>query len=238
MKERMRMRISIVDDDVHWIERIKKEVLECEVDEAVEIDTYSSGEQYLASGKEYDISFVDIEMPGIDGFETITKAMENNDDGIYVILTTHTEMSRKGYLVNAFRYIDKAHLEEIDEAINAAITVLGRNEIIEVNVIGDGPRKVVLKNIIYIETEKHYILIHTKQGTIRCSDNMCDLEERLNKKWFCRCHNVFIVNLDEINRIEDRIVYLSNGADIDISHRKMKQFRKLYCDRQFKCAKK
>lgn len=234
----MSMRVSIVDDDANWIERIKNEVLKCEIDETVEIDTFLSGKQYLASGKRYDISFVDIEMPGIDGFETITKAMENNDDGIYVILTTHTEMSRKGYLVNAFRYIDKAHLEEIDEAINAAITVLGRNEKIEVNVIGDGPRKIVLKNIIYIETEKHYILIHTKQGTIRCSNNMCDLEERLDEKWFCRCHNVFIVNLDEISRIEDRIVYLSNGADIDISHRKMSQFRKLYCDRQFKCANK
>ena len=232
------MKIAVVDDDTKWRECICQALIRLDKNKEMEIDEYPNGKRFLLSKKQYDISFIDIEMPGLDGFKTIRMAQKANSDGIYIILTTHVEMSRKGYLVNAFRYIDKAHLEEIDEAINAAITVLGRNEKIEVNVIGDGPRKIVLKNIVFIETEKHYILIHTKQGTIRCSNNMCDLEERLDEKWFCRCHNVFIVNLDEISRIEDRIVYLSNGADIDISHRKMSQFRKLYCDRQFKCANK
>lgn len=33
-------------------------------------------------------------------------------------LTSHTELARLGYRVNAFRYIDKKHLEEIDEALD------------------------------------------------------------------------------------------------------------------------
>lgn len=230
------MRISIVDDDINWRERIKAQILQYDKNKEMEIDMFPSGEKYLASKQRYDISFIDIEMSGIDGFETITRARASGEDGIYVILTTHAEMSRKGYYVNAFRYIDKVHLEELNEAIDSAIIVLGRNEKISVNVIGDGPRQLVLKNIIYIETEKHYVLIHTKQGTIKCSDKMRELEDMLQGKWFCRCHNVFIVNLDEISRIEDRIAYLSNGADIDISHRKMSEFKKLYINRQYECA--
>ena len=232
------MRISIVDDDKNWRERVKDEILKYEKCEDFEIDVFASGESYLNSKEHYDISFIDIEMPGIDGFETIAKAKESGEDGIYVILTTHAEMSRKGYVVNAFRYIDKAYLEELKEAIDSAIIVLGRNEKIKVNVIGDGPRELVLKNIIYIETEKHYIVIHTKQGSIKCSNNMSEIENMLQGKWFCRCHNVYIVNLDEISHIDDRIVYLSNGADIDISYRRMSQFKKLYINRQYECANK
>ena len=56
---------------------------------------------------------------------------------VYIILTTHTEMSRKGYLVNAFRYIDKSNMsKEIVEAINAAEVLLRRNDNIEINIVG------------------------------------------------------------------------------------------------------
>lgn len=232
------MRISIVDDENIWIERVKTEIQKYDKYKDFEIDVFDSGESYLNSNSMYDISFIDIEMPGIDGFETITKARENNEEGIYVILTTHAEMSRRGYLVNAFRYIDKANLDELQEAINSAIIVLGRNNVITVNVINDGPRELVLKNIIYIETEKHYIVIHTKQGAIKCSNSMTELENMLPEKWFCRCHNVYIVNLDEVTHLDERIAYLSNGADIDVSYRKMSHFKKLYFDRQFECANK
>lgn len=230
------MRIAIVDDDVNWRERVRDEIVRYDINDEMEIELFASGDKYLQSEKLYDISFIDIEMPGTDGFDTITKARAANPDGIYAILTTHLEMSRRGYFVNAFRYIDKAHLEEMQEAIDSAKVVLGRNEKIEVNVIGEGTRKVTLKNIIYIETEKHYILIHTRQRTLKCSNRLKDIENMLQDKWFCRCHNVYIVNLDEIVSIEDKIAYLSNGDDIDISHRKLNQFKKLYINRQYECA--
>ena len=230
------MRIAIVDDDENWRERVREEIVRYDENSEIEIETFVSGENYLERKSHYDISFVDIEMSGIDGFETIRQSQETDSDGVYIILTTHAEMSRKGYLVNAFRYIDKLHLEELQEAIDSAKKVLGRNKKIEVNVIGGGVRKITLKNIIYVETEKHYILIHTKQGTIKCSNTMKEIENMLPGEWFNRCHNVYIVNLDEIKRIDERIVYLSNGDDIDISHRRMNQFKKIYISRQFECA--
>ena len=87
-----------------------------------------------------------------------------------------------------------------------------------------------------METQKHYILVHTKHGTIQCNNKMQEIEKVLPENWFFRCHNAFIINLDEISHIKGRIVYLSNGADADISHRKVKEFKKVYFDRQFDCA--
>lgn len=232
------MRVAIVDDEKYWRECIRSAIIQCDIMDVIEIFLFSSGEQFLASKEKFDITMVDISMQGIDGFDTISEARKYDPDGLYVILTTHTEMSRKGYIVNAFRYIDKAELEELHEAFTSAQIVLGRNKRIKVNVIDAGMRELILKNIIYIETEKHYILFHTKHGVIKCSDNMKDIENMLPSEWFCRCHNAYIVNLDEITRIKDRIVYLSNGDDIDVSLRKSNEFKKLYLDRQFECANK
>lgn len=231
------MRIAIIDDEMIWRDSIKKAVLDIFNEEMVDIDIYKNGRDYLDSKVCYEITLVDIEMPEIDGFETIKRAREYNEDGVFIILTTHLEMSRKGYLVNAFRYVDKVHLKsELTEAIKSAEVLLGRNERIQVNVIGDGPRELVLKDIVYIATEKHYILVYTKNGLIRCNNTMAEMEGVLKEEWFFRCHNAFIVNLDEIVNIKDTIIYMSNGDDLDVSKRKYRKFKKLYIDRQYSCS--
>ena len=101
------MNIAIVDDESHWRKCVREEIGKICNNKENCIDIYEDGKTYLQSKKQYDISFVDIEMPDMDGFQVIEHAKKGNSEGIYIILTTHTEMSRKGYLVNAFRYIDK-----------------------------------------------------------------------------------------------------------------------------------
>lgn len=231
------MRIAIVDDERHWIDDVDKLVRRHYIKDNVEIDIYESGVKYIESKKCYDVSFIDIEMPELDGFNTIIKAREQNKEGIFIILTTHVEMSRKGYHVNAFRYIDKTRLDdELDEALDSAELVLSRNEKVSVNVIDYGIRELALKNIIYIESGKHCILIHTNYGNIRCSSSLSEMESILIDKWFYRCHNAFIVNLDEIKSMDSKIAYMSNGEDIDISRRRLRNFKRAYLARQFECA--
>lgn len=131
------MNIAIVDDETHWRNIVKAEVEKIYNSKEICIDIFRDGITYLKSEKQYEVSFIDIEMPDMDGFQVIECAKEANNDGIYIILTTHTEMSRKGYLVNAFRYIDKSNMsKEIVEAINAAEVLLRRNDNIEINIVG------------------------------------------------------------------------------------------------------
>lgn len=231
------MKIAIIDDETFWRECAENIVRQYYGDVKIDIDVFESGAKYLETREFYDITLVDIEMPVIDGFETISKAREYNREGLFIILTTHIELSRRGYFVNAFRYVDKTNIKaEINEAIKSAEILFGRNEKVYVNVIGEGQRELVLKNILYIETEKHYRLVHTTNGIVRCSNSMEDIEDILGGKWFFRCHNAYIVNLDEITKIEDTMIYMSNGNNIDVSVRKLPSFRKAYVNRQFECA--
>lgn len=231
------MKIAIVDDEIMWRERARHIISKWYSKGEVQLYLFESGEEYLRNKECYDVTVIDIEMEVLDGFATITKAREYNNEGIFIILTTHIELSRKGYLVNAFRYIDKTHMEEeLTEALESADILLERNEKISVNIVGEGKRDLVLKNIIYVETEKHNILIHTKQGTKKCSNTLSEVESLLNDRFFFRCHNAYIVNLDEIERIDDFIVYVSNGDNMDVSARRKADFKKAYLNRQYECA--
>lgn len=102
--------------------------------------------------------------------------------------------------------------------------------------MGEGLQELLLKNIYYIEAQKHGILIHTTNGTKRCNCSMTEIENSLSGKWFYRCHNAFIVNLDEIETIKGTLLFIKNGEDIDISRRRVADFKKVYLKRQYECA--
>lgn len=55
---------------------------------------------------------MDIDMPEMDGFDTIVNYKAEYSESIIIILTTHLDCARKGYLVDAFRYLDKTKKDE------------------------------------------------------------------------------------------------------------------------------
>lgn len=232
------MKIAVVDDVQLYRDKAKSCIMKYyNNDISINIDFYESGEDYLDSEIKYDISFIDIEMEGMDGFETIKKAKQKYPEGVYMILTTHTEMCDRGYLVNAYRYINKEKMEElINEALSSAEILLERNKKIKLNIINEGVREITLKDIIYVEGSNHNVILHIKQGTKRCNNSMKELEKELCDKWFFRCHKSFIVNLDEVENFKNLIAYMKDGSNLDISQRKLWEFRKVYLKRTYECG--
>lgn len=233
------MKIAVVDDEKEW--RIKayqhiRKYYEGQESHA-DVHTYSSADAFLKSGKKYDILFADIEMPGMDGFEMADQYSRMNPDYTLIILTTHTEMSRKGYMVNAFRYIDKMNMEaEMREALMSADKRMKRNEVLTVNVVNLGTIKLVRKDILYVETTKRNILLHTYDNDYICSDNISELEEALKEAGFFRCHKSYIVNLDAVKNFDSVFIYLMDGSKVYVSARKYAQLRKQYLQRKYEYA--
>ena len=67
------------------------------------VGTASDGKEALALIKKENpnLVFLDIEMPGKDGFETIKEYKGIKQEFITIIFTTHMEISNKGYFVDA-----------------------------------------------------------------------------------------------------------------------------------------
>lgn len=80
-----------------------------------------SGKSFLDANEEFDIVLMDIEMPVMDGFEAIERYKTRFSDTIIIILTTHDDLAKKGFIFEAFRYIDKPSMvSELPEALKSA----------------------------------------------------------------------------------------------------------------------
>lgn len=231
------MRIAIIDDEKYYRMDAEQRIKKINSDFISGIELFSSGEALLESKKVYDVILVDVEMPGIDGFSTIQRYREINPEVIPIVLTMYPEMSRKGYLVNAFRYIDKIKIEEeLEEALLSAEKCIGRNRLINVNIIGKGMVRLPLKEINYMETDKHNVKIHLEDAVFVSDSTIGEMEKDLEEYGFYRCHKSYLVNLDKIQRFDKVFVHLSNGEKIYVSTRRYAQLNKKYIERKYSFA--
>lgn len=230
------MKLAIVDDESRWrFESLR--VVKDNVDNEDEVDLYESGILLIQSGVEYDVILVDIEMPEMDGFETIEKYKSIHKDTIVIILTTHLELSRKGYLVDAFRYVDKTNMkEELNEAFEKIHQMNKRNNYYIVGKKDDIIKSILVKDVIYFETRPKGVIIHTQNNMYESDERINDLEEKLIEYDFFRCHKSFLVNMKSVQKIDRQFAYFTDSNKAYISVRKLGETKKKYIDVKKKYA--
>lgn len=231
------MRIAIVDDEKKWIEEIDEFLSEYDKDKKYEKDSFTSGEDFLQSVNRYDVVLMDIEMPDMNGFDVLK---EYTGGAICIILTTHTEFSRQGYHVNAFRYVDKLRLgEELKEAFDSVGEILEKNKKIILSVIGKGTVGVPIKRIMYIETVDRNINVHTDIDVYKCSNKISELREELEKQGFITPNRSYIINIDYIkgfDRKNKSVIIMKNEAIIVSSRRRSKTVVNEYLEWKMKMS--
>ncbi len=225
-KGQVSMKIAIIDDDKQWRNTIKENVKKYYQDQ-VEIDLYAYASDFLSVTKKYDILFMDLEFENEKetGFELTQIYKTMYREAIVIILTTHTELARKGYQVNAFRYIDKMHLEEMTEALKSADKVLLQEKRIAFHFVSEGEQKIKCRELLYIEARGRKVEVVTTQGTFLCNEKMEELEKRICKYGFYRIHRAYLVNMQHVIRYNKKEIVLSQGQMLCISRRRYDDFR-------------
>ena len=67
----------------------------------------------------------------------------------------------------------------------------------------DGLITLQISDIIYIQTKNKLLILHTTSGDIQSSQRMRELEKRLSRKLFFRCHSSYMVNFDYVEGIQN-----------------------------------
>ncbi|MCU7494637.1 MAG: response regulator [Ignavibacteria bacterium] len=189
-----------------------------------------------------ELLFLDIQMPGMDGFELLEKL----DRAPNVIFTTaYDEFALKAFEYNALDYLLKPILpRRLDGAIkkvlqktypNAGSTgsqsLLTENDQIFVK-DGDKCWFVRLSEVRFFESEGNYVRIHFDHFKPLVLKSLNSIDERLDPRSFFRANRSFIVNLKWIESIETSlsgglIVVLRGGTRIEISRRRSLKFREM-----------
>lgn len=197
-----------------------------ETNQDIKIYKYGSGLQLLDKYTgNYDILFLDIKMPHMDGLET-AKSIRKRDGSVSIIfLTSMVQYALEGYKVEALNYIVKPisykRLKiELDawfqKRVQEKPSLLIKNN--------EGSFRIPLQEMIYIETSNRNVLIHTKDKNLICYKKLKDLEIELGCHGFSRSHSAYIVNLAYIESIEQMDAKLITGEVVPISQTKKKAF--------------
>lgn len=83
------------------------------------------------------------------------------------------------------------------------------------------------KDIVYIESVGHKAIIHTRNQDYICYEKLNDLKKRMDS-YFVECHKSFLVNMEEISRIEKDKMIFFDGREAPISKKKYDDVRKIY----------
>jgi DNA-binding LytR/AlgR family response regulator len=157
-----------------------------------------------------DLLFIDIKMPQLSGTDLI-KSLEKPPKVIFT--TAFREYALEGFELNAVDFLLKPiSFERFVKAVNKVINVLsevnGQKEIVQLNepmpnfIYFRADRKilkVLLDDILFIESLKDYIKVVTKTRTIITRQCISALESSLPKNLFIRIHRSFIVSFKNID---------------------------------------
>jgi len=225
------VRVLIVEDEEH-ARRYLRELLEDEPQIEV-IGESSNGDQGVQQIRELspDIVFLDVQMPGLDGFGMIDQ-IAGTRRPLFVFVTGYGEYAVKAFEIEAVDYLckpfDKERLslsvERAVRRLNSAVSGPGESRWLSRLSIKDDERIlfVPVDEIVWIEAANKYVVIHTPDGTHISRQTIQGLEEKLNPREFVRTHRSTLVRKAAVRGMHplfhgDYIVRLVNGDEAPLS---------------------
>lgn len=226
------IKIAICDDEKCFVDTIEKmlNVYAEKNNRDFCIKKYTKPLQLMESLKEeFQIFFLDIEMPAMDGKELVDIIRKHEERSIILFVSSHSEFLGVGYQYDVQNFITKPITQvQINCEMNRALRKLNTYEQKYIAVKTEkGYYKLFLSDIEYIETVKRKVLFHLRNGGKESGYyKMKDLEERLEQFYFVRCHNGIIVNIDCIESVHDLTVTLYSGDKIYITRSRKQNLMK------------
>jgi two-component system LytT family response regulator len=171
-----------------------------------------------------DITFMDIDMPGMSGIELAALLKEKTN---IIFTTAHRHYGPEAFELNAIDYLVKpVSYERFLKAIDHATSILAVNNRSEetpampfVFVPGDGRKNFIKldhQDVIYIKAESNYVQIVLKNGIKLSYMSMEQVLQTFPKNYFVRVHKSFIINLAEVHEIEATVLTMNNKHSVPI----------------------
>jgi two-component system LytT family response regulator len=186
-----------------------------------------------------DLVFLDVQMPKLDGFEVLELVDRNL---AVVFVTAYDQYAMKAFDAAAVDYLLKPFdLVRLETALERVRRRLGEQDRLPraaelkqaAQAPGQWPERVVVKDgarvhiipvaqLEYAEAEDDYVALHSSGKKYLKQQTISSLEQSLNPARFIRVHRSFLINLENISKIEPytkdtRLAILKSGVQIPVS---------------------
>jgi two-component system LytT family response regulator len=229
---------AIIIDDEPLARSIVKEYLQDsdQIEIVQECNDGFEGVKAIMQHKPH-LIFLDIQMPKINGFEMLELVEEKPS---VIFTTAFDEYAIRAFETHAVDYLLKPFTKErfekalekffnqaplqkrhTEELLQSASQLPSQSERIVVKTAGK-IKIIPIPDILYLEAADDYVKIYTKEGSFLKNKTMSFFESALPQNQFVRTHRSYIINVQEITRIdpyekENHLAILKSGARIPVS---------------------
>lgn len=237
-KQGQKMQIAVCDDIQKDLKQIRTALdiyAKTHSEYHFDIDEYRSAGDLLhvvGKGKNYDIALLDICMPDVLGTDAAKEMLAKNPNTGVVFLTTSDEYAVTAFAMNAVHYLLKPFSQEqFNEALDRAVRKTEEQDFLSFACV-DGVYRVCVHEIIFIESQNHYLMISLFSGeTLRLRMKLSQMFEEIQEyPEFVWVGASYIVNLTFVRQIAGNALEIVNGAKIPIPRRRSEEVKKTYMD--------
>jgi two-component system LytT family response regulator len=229
------IRVLIVDDEPPARRKVRR-FLENDP-EIGEIQEAGSGEEAVAAMRSFapDLVFLDVQMPGIDGFAALAAAPEPREFHV-IFLTAHEHHALRAFDAEALDYLLKpVDPERFERALERAKEqVRLRREpapqrpahFLKRLLVQKGGREIFLavERLDWAEADRNYVNLHAGTESYTVRGTLEGLAQQLDPEQFVRINRSELVNLDRVREMQpwfhgERRIVLKDGRELTWTRR-------------------
>ena len=202
-----------------------------------QVEVFQSGGALLAHAENaggFDLYVLDILMPELSGIDVGRRLRALGEGGEIVYLTSSNDFAADSYDVRAFFYLLKPVEEgKLFEVLDGAVKKLNRRRSSAIVVAtADGPRRILLERIRYVERVGRCVRYYCTDGTIESQTIRVSFREMaaplLADRRFCLCGASFVLNFQHVTGVNGQVALLDNGRTMTLPRTAAIGFKKAW----------
>lgn len=257
MTDNKTIRVCVIDDEPIACRRLQRMLKEDPEIEVVKVCRNGEEASEAILQMEPELVFLDVQMPGMDGFEVLDSIKNMEAIPHVIFVTAYDQYAIRAFEVQALDYLLKPFdrkrftgavsraksqvRKERDKTMDRALYASLLNEIrsqpktVDRLMIKSGGKVFFLKKdeIDWIQAHGKYASIHAGTESHLIREGMIELEQELEPTRFLRIHKSTIVNIDRIEHLQpllhgDYRVFLRDGTVLTVSRRYRQKLDELF----------
>lgn len=223
------IKIAVVDDEKIFLEMFR-EKLEKEVHRQTlngsSIVTFQSGTDFLPHIDEYDVIFLDVDMPCVSGKDIAMQVRERSNNPLVIFVTNYDNFVFSSFKYKPFEFIRKRYIDkELPDVVNEILNYFWKNNCTYTFNFNGILTSVNQHDIVYFEVYGHQIYINTVDRQYIINEPLSQIEKKVSERIFVKTHKSYLVNVKYIYSVEKDRIILNSKKPLPLSRHRINEVK-------------